>query len=731
MHPLTTQVKARSTAPTARVFVLSMLQCVAAGFLAALCITLVLSMLVLMLADVALAAGDDEQPLARPGDATHGTLLFASDLPGYAQAPLLHTEVDIRVTGLIARATVKQHFENPFEEWKEGIYVFPLPDRAAVDRLQMHIGQRVIEGQTKERTAARTAYRQAKAQGKRASLVEQERPNIFTTSLANIGPHESITVEITYQESLHYDNGTFRLRFPMVVAPRYIPGTVKIQGFKGSGWAFNTDQVPDAARITPPVLEPGGPHPKPLSQGERGLAPTERNAVTLQVALNPGFPLASVDSPSHAINVTQDGQRRTIRLAEGSVPANRDFELVWRPVTEHTPRAALFTEPLANQEHALLMLLPPTGDTVVALRRELILVIDTSGSMAGASIEQAKHALQTALGRLQAGDRFNIIRFASAAQQLFPSAVPATQDNLHSAQRFVHRLQANGGTEMAAALNLALQHAASPGLVRQVLFLTDGSVGNEHALFDIIHRRLGNTRLFTVGIGSAPNSHFMRGAARFGRGTFTYIGSVGEVSTKIGDLFTKLENPVLTDLKLSWPDSDDLEIWPAKIPDLYAGEPLLISARAPALPPKLKVRGLIAGSLWEASLELAGGQSEPGVGVLWARRKIEALTDSQHLGTELPAAEIRRRVTQTALDYHLVSKYTSLLAVDVTPARVREEILHSQALPVELPAGWDYARVFGQMPRTATNAQLHLLAAILLIFLSLFARGYWLRTARA
>ncbi len=706
-----------------RAIFLSTLHCVAAGIGAALLITVILTGLVLMLADTAQAdTHSAERSLARLGDATHGTLVFKGANTGYEQAPLLRTEVDISVTGLLARATVRQHFENPFEEWQEGIYVFPLPAQAAVDRLRMHIGQRVIEGQIKERSAARKAYQQAKTQGKRASLVEQERPNIFTTSLANIAPHESISVEITYQQTLHYDDGVFRLRFPMVVAPRYIPGTVRVTGFAGSGWAFNTDQVPDAERVTPPVLPPPGRRSESLSEAKDELISAGRNAVVLRVALNPGFPLASVESAYHPIDVEQDGQQRTIRLSEGAAPANRDFELSWRPVSEYMPQAALFTEKHLASEHTLLMLLPPGADKVVRLRRELILVIDTSGSMSGRSIEQARHALLTALNRLQSGDRFNIIRFSSAARQLFPGAVAASRDNLDSARDFVRGLQANGGTEMASAIKLALRDRASPGLVRQVLFVTDGSVGNERMLFEIIQQQLGETRLFTVGIGSAPNSHFMRGAASFGRGTFTYIGAVSEVSTKIGELFAKLESPVLTDLKLSWPQSDELEIWPHKLPDLYAGEPLLISARASALPREVKVSGLIAGSLWEASLQLQGGQSESGVAVLWARQKIEALMDAQHFGDQLPAEEIRTRVLKTALDYHLVSKYTSLLAVDVTPARVRADMLRSRALAVELPAGWDYAQVFGRLPRTATNAPLHLFSGAILLLLALLVR---------
>ena len=267
--------------------------------------------------------------LARPGEATRGTLLFRTESePAHHETPLLKTDVRMTISGMVARVAVRQEFRNPASEWAEGLYVFPLPETAAVDHLHMEIGERIIEGVIQERGEATQRYEQAKSEGKRAGLVEQERPNMFTTSVANIGPGETIVVTIQYQETVRYDQGSFRLRFPMVVGPRYIPGSPLPQRAGGeTGWSQDTDQVPDASRITPPVRHPSHGAINPFS---------------LLVDLAPGFRPAQIDSPYHAIAVQQGpGGRYTIRLQDATVPADRDFELVWRPAAGEGPTAAM------------------------------------------------------------------------------------------------------------------------------------------------------------------------------------------------------------------------------------------------------------------------------------------------------------------------------------------------------------------------------------------------------
>jgi Ca-activated chloride channel family protein len=363
------------------------------------------------------AGGLAQLPAVTPDQVGAGSLLLRPQVPEEAEppyrlAPLVATDVEIGVGGLVARATVRQHFHNPGEDWVEGLYVFPLPESAAVDHLRMRVGARVIEGVIHERDEARRIYEEARSEGRKASLLESERPNVFTTSIANIGPGESVVVEIEYQQVLRYDQGAFRLRFPMVVAPRYVPGAVHAVSLGPAGWAVeSTDRVPDAGRLNAPVLPP-----------EAG----KTNPVRLAVALAPGLPIGAIDSPYHAIRTTTDEAGRTlVTLADEVVAADRDFELVWRPDVGAAPAAALFAEEFGGEAYLLAMIVPPDPASAAADEpappREVIFVLDVSGSMGGQSIRQAKAALALAIDRLGGRDRFNLVAFNHEASALFAS----------------------------------------------------------------------------------------------------------------------------------------------------------------------------------------------------------------------------------------------------------------------------------------------------------------------
>jgi Ca-activated chloride channel family protein len=640
-----------------------------------------------------------------------GTLFVKSGSDGPLQAaPVVHTDVRIRVTGLIARVEVAQRFQNPTASWLEGLYVFPLPEGAAVDTLYLRVGERVVEGQIREREEARQTYVQARQEGRKASLLEQERPNVFTVSVANIGPGEEVSVVFHYQELVHYDSGEFRLRFPMVVGPRYVPGTTAIPGVAGTGWGVNTPEVPDAARITPPVLHP--------AQGPI-------NPVGLVVELDAGFRLRRLESPFHAVVATATGDgSHMVTLREGTVPADRDFELIWAPQPGAEPQAAAWSEVHEGEHYALVMLLPPAAEkTGARLPREVIYVVDTSGSMAGASIEQARLALDQALTALDPDDRFDVVEFNSTSTRLFPQPVVAGRAEVEHARRWVAGLQARGGTEMLAALKLALESDAGEQAVRQVVFVTDGQVGNEDQLFRFVHERLGRSRLFTVGIGASPNGHFMTKAAQFGRGTYTYIGSPTEVAEKMGTLFRKLEHPVLADVAVDWSGRADVEAWPARVPDLYAGEPLVLVARlGPDPRAALRVAGRRDAQGWEADLPLEASAAETGIHRLWARKKIAGLMDWLREGGDRD--EVRSAVVAVALRHRLVSAYTSLVAVDVTPTRPADAALASSLVPTNLPAGAEYEKIFGKLPQTATPMELYLVLGLACLAAALVMRGW-------
>jgi len=648
-----------------------------------------------------------------PQDVESGTLLLKMQA-GLKTATRTNTDVAMTVSGLVARVSVRQEFRNDGDEWTEGVYVFPLPDKAAVDRMRLHIGERYIEGEIREKEQARKDYERARNEGRKASLVEQERPNRFTTSVSNIAPGERVGVEIEYLEDLLYDGGTFAIRFPMTLTLRDIPGSA-VPDREGSGWSPDTTQVSDASRITPPHVT--------VSKDHR---------VSLQARIDAGMPLQLVASRYHPVNVAEDHGRYTVSLANADVPLDHDFELLWRPVPSAVPRAMLFRETIEGQPHYLLMVVPPDAErhAVPAMPRELIFIVDTSGSMHGASLAQAKQALTRALDGLSGGDRFNIIEFNSTTRALYHQSVAADAANIAHARRFVDRLEADGGTEMQPALRLALDAARSEAWLRQIVFITDGSVGNEEELYTMIESRLGNARLFTVGIGSAPNSWFMRKAAELGRGTFVVISALHEVGEQMDRLFDKLANPQVTNIHVSWPGGAVTESYPATVPDLYVGEPVTVRARA-SLPfqpgSSVRVSGDSTGGAWTRDLALDDNGEHPGIGALWARAKIAALHDEERRGGN--ADELRKAVVDTAISHHLVSKYTSLVAIDKTPVRPAGSALTREQVPNLLPYGQSMNAIFG-FPATATDAAvllrrglLTLLAGLLLLGAAVLHRG--------
>ncbi|MFO1322528.1 MAG: marine proteobacterial sortase target protein [Burkholderiales bacterium] len=649
------------------------------SFVAGLVASLVMALAVFIVTTPAHAAVPDTPP----------GMLYLQDASGErVESPLLFTDVKMDVTGMIARVTVEQRFVNATGGWREGVYAFPLPEKAAVDHLRMKVGDRVIEGMIKERGEAKRTYDNAKREGRKTTLVEQERPNLFTTSVANIGPDEEVVVAIEYQQTLGYDDGTFRLRFPLAITPRYVPGNVVA--------AAPTPGVQDADRLPHAYADPRDGYVNP---------------VRIAVDLNAGFAVSRLASTYHPMRVDElPGHRFRLALADGPVPAARDFELTWTPDVGAAPGAALFTETKDGKTYALLMALPPAAAKTGAARapREVTYIIDTSGSMEGVSIVQAREALAMALDRLLPGDRFNVIEFNSTSLPLFPAPVPLDDDTRARAKQFVMGLRARGGTEMLPALAIALAGPRESTMMRQVVFLTDGAVGNEDPILRFVGDQIGDRRLFTVGIGPAPNAFFMTKAAQFGRGTYTYIGDVREVKEKMTALFVKLESPALTDISVAWPAGAD--VWPRVVPDLYAGEPVVVSARydAGAASGNVALAGRRGATMWGTLLPVSQTAGEPGVGVLWARAKIDALMDAGRRG--VPEEDVRAAVLDVALAHHLVSKFTSLVAVDVTPTRPAGTAASKTAMPGNIPDG---LTGFTGLPRTATSAPLSLLVGAL------------------
>jgi len=624
----------------------------------------------------------------RAGDVGAGLWLEHASGKGRSEALALSTEVDIRVTGLVATTELSQRFFNHGDDWAEGIYRFPLPDGAAVERLEIRIGQRLIEGEIREREAARARYEAARESGQVAGLVERDVGNLFATRVANIPPGELIEIRIGFTQAVDYEHGRFRLRFPTTAAPRFRPAGELAQ--------LPGERVPTA----------DGPD-------------LPWRPVQLAVTLRPGIELAAIESTHHEIETERLGSDWRVELARGADWSGRDFELVWTPEDSGEAATALFAESFAGREHLMLMLVPPQAFEAAETAREVVLVIDTSGSMANEPIEQARESLRYALASLRPGDRFNIIEFDHQARALFAQPVAFTRERHVTALRWIDRLAADGGTDMSPPLDMALAAAMVDEHLRQIVFITDGMVGNERQLLERVGLEAGASRLFTVGIGHGVNGAFLRRLAKAGRGSYTAIAETATIADRMSDLVLQLESPVIHDIEIEWPVS--VEVHPELLPDLYVGQPLVVIARAGRLAGDVIVRGTSNGQLFERTLPLESFQPAPGVAAQWGRARIEALEYSL-----VPPAQAGRResaVLDTALDYSLLSSQTSLVAVDRTPARSREAALQSRRLDTSPAHG--RAAALQAMPATdagSVPAALRGAVALLLVLLLLFQR---------
>ncbi len=688
-------------------------------------------------------AGTFEASFDDPSEVQSGSLLFKSpalaDAMQYVSATRLNTDVTINVSGLLVNGKVVQKFRNQTRQWQEALYVFPLPENAAVYGMRIEIDGRLIESEIQPKAHAKKIYDTAKKAGKRAALVEQKRPNIFSTAVANIGPGEEILVRLDYSQSLSYRNSGFELRFPTTITPRYIPGAplpknrddcqkdcqphANQTGPIVSGWSSNTRQVPDAAEITPDTVEATDVGP-------------DSHRLTMQVDLDPGIPIETIRSATHDLTIQKVNETHIVRLQQTDQAQDRDFVLKWAPTPQAQPESALFTEFDGQYTYGMVMLMPPEVESAQVAGKELVLVIDTSGSMGGVSIRQAKQAITRAIGALRPNDHFNIIQFNSTASQLFTNSRIANEVNKTRAKHYISQLHANGGTEMTEALDLALPantpnvsdtDTAAPARLRQVVFITDGSVGNENALFSQIQNNLAESRLFTVGIGPAPNSHFMRKAAEFGRGTFIHIDHADEAATKIDTLLQKIQFPALNDIQLTWTNQTDAEVYPERISDLYLGEPVVFSFRVKGHQASGKITGHGLAKqtseqvLWQRELQIDTVQSSTrqGLNRYWARQKIDSLMN--HWNEPAQQAQIEKDVTEIALSHKLVTQFTSLVAVDKTPVRVvnsenDEQELNRSAIPVLLPKGLSTKML--HYPKTATPADLYIIVGFCLLVLA-------------
>jgi Ca-activated chloride channel homolog len=667
-------------------------------------------LLITFFASVARPAQSDNSPAAPQSDAgvpqaDEGCLLYRSATGEFEPVALAHTDVALDVRGLVASATVTQQYVNSSNAPIEAVYVFPLPHDAAVYDLEIRIGDRVIRSVIREREEAKRVYEAAKSAGQHTALVEEERPNIFTASVANIMPGDRIDVRLQYVDPLTWNDGKVRLTFPMVIGPRYIPGSVAV-GHSGTGWAPDTDAVADASRITPHVRIPDSRPGHDLS---------------LAVDLDPGFAFGTVKSISHTIAVKQlaDG-RQHIALADGATIPNKDFILEIEQAASTQPKTALFLSPqrATGETSFLLAAFPPTVAPSEQGPVEMLYMIDVSGSMEGTSITQARAALLQALDRLRPNDRFGILAFNHSYYEFSAAPLVASTENVSSARQFVENLQAGGGTEMLPALQHVMLKPQIPGYLRHIILLTDGDLGNEEQIFAALNSQLGGARLYTVAIGSAPNFFLATKMAQFGRGTFTHIANVAEISEQMGHLLNSIESPVLTDVSLSFEGVQVADLYPERPPDLFLRQPLLIYGRITQGQKGRVILTAHAGNQpYQAifTVDATSATFHPGITVLWARQRVENLLDEWRQSEETQRDTLRAAIVAHAIRYRLVTRFTSLVAVEqqvVNPSGQSSTV----AVRSELPEGMQMDKVFGAPATGTADAFFEALAVALMSF---------------
>lgn len=580
--------------------------------------------------------------------------------------PLKHTAVQADISGFLARVTVTQQFVNPLDHAVEAVYLFPLPNRAAVDEMTMKVGDRTIKGDIRKREEAQRIYDEARNRGQLASLLNQERPNVFTQAVANIGPGMKVEITIRYVETLQYANGGYEFAFPMVVGPRYNP--------RNFSQPINANVAPKGSRAG--------------------------HDISLSATIDAALPIRSIVSQTHTIDIATPGPRRaTVRLRNQSEIPNRDFILRWA-VAGNKIEDALLTHRDARGGFFTLILQPPASVSPAEVTpKEIVFVVDTSGSMSGFPIEKSKEVIKLALDGLNPRDTFNLITFAGDTHILFPQPVPATPANVSRAQQFLLGRSGGGGTEMMRAIRAALAPGEADH-IRIVCFLTDGYVGNDMEIVDEV-KRYANARVFSFGIGSSVNRYLLDKMAEAGRGDVEYVGLDDDGSAAANRFWARVRNPLLTDITVDWNGLPISEVYPPRHRDLFDAKPVAITGRySAAAGGTIRLRGRRLGREFVREIPVNLPAAEPrhgAVASLWARSKIE------HLQSARPAEADRDEITRLGLDYQLMTQYTSFVAVEEKVTN-RNGVMQRIEVPLEIPHGVSHDGVFGTRAEMAVMA---------------------------
>lgn len=576
--------------------------------------------------------------------------------------PLKSTSVQVDIAGIIADVTVKQEYKNEGKSPIEAIYVFPASTRAAVYSMTMTIGERVIKAVIKEKEQARKDYEQAKQQGKSASLLEQQRPNVFQMNVANIMPGDLIKVEMKYTELLVPENGVYEFVYPTVVGPRY-SNKPAASASESDKWVAN-------------------PYTK---EGENPMYTFD-----LKINLNAGMPVKDARCNSHDLDIRYTGADKVVaNLKPGNeYSGNRDVIFQYRLQGDALTSGLLLYKG-ETENFFLAMLQPPKRITPAVIPpRDYIFIVDVSGSMSGFPLDISKKILCELIGKLRPTDQFNVILFAGASNLMAPQSVPASQENISRAIHFIDAAQGGGGTELISALQKALTLPASENTSRSFVILTDGYVDVEKESFELVRKNLGKANFFAFGIGSSVNRFLIEGLAHAGMGE-SFVVEKPEKADEIANQFRKyIESPVLTNISISYQDFQAYDVEPVSIPDVFAERPVVIFG---------KWRGVARGKISLSGNSGTGAYTEEltvnaqkvsdenaALRYLWARMRIQMLDDYSKAGGE--DKKLKEEVTGLGLKYNLLTAYTSFVAID-SEVRNKTGQVETVKQPLPLPEG--------------------------------------------
>ncbi|MCI0443181.1 VWA domain-containing protein, partial [bacterium] len=600
-----------------------------------------------------------------------------------------HTEVNAEISGYLARTDVTQEYTNPFREPIEAIYVFPLPSMAAIHDFVMEVGGRKIVGVVRPREEAERIYREARERGQTASLLTQERPNIFMQNVANIEPGGKVKIHITYFERLKYEKDKYEYVFPMTVGPRYIPGNPvpARSADETPGTSAPTTSAPDANKISPTVLKPGH---------------RSGHDIGMTIKLDAGLPIMNIKSLVHEVKIKDEGlTHRTIKLKEEDSILNRDFVLQWSVAAKETQFGVLAHKGEKGGFFTLMMQPPLEPSDAQVTPREITFILDVSGSMDGIPIQMSKNIVNQTLDRLRPDDIFNIFIFAGVNAQLWQTPQTNTPQNVATGKNFINSLQGSGGTEMLAGVKRALKAQHDPKYLQMFVFLTDGFVGNENEILQVVKEERGQARFFAFGIGSSVNRFLIDGIGKLGGGVSHIVLSPDEQQGRLAvdRFFECIDSPVLVDVAIDWNGLPVRNVYPKKIDDLFADQTIAVigryfgAARGTAF-----VTGRVGARdvRYAVSFELPSSEERnSALAPVWARNKIEELSEQLLSAETDQQTELVGKITEVALSYNLVSQYTSFVAVD--ESRIVSNGRPLKVLqPVEIPKNVNYETAYGE-----------------------------------